>query len=259
MSKDNKGHKAYIGITGFMDRDEVGIVLEMMPQYSKKLLMVGVLVNDRTIQCLDTRGGRHPSIKNIKNILVYHPLVLNMIHFYTKDADTLCDQLIKLTELGGPNLHGFQFNMIWPPIDEIKKYRSKYPNHAIVLTIDGRALNQIENSNTFLVSKISEYKGLIDYILLDKSCGYGIPLDIKFMREYIHILHTIDFVADSSVKIVIAGGLNAKVLETIEQLIKDFPDLSIDAENNLRNKDDSLNLRLTQDYLYRALQMFGEI
>ncbi len=259
MPKDNKENKTYIGITGFMDRDEVGIALELMPKYSKKLLMVGVLVNDKTIQCLDTRGGRHPSVKNIKNIFVYHPSVLNMIHYYTKDTDTLCEQLIKLTELSGPNLHGFQFNMIWPPIDEIKKYRSKYPNYTTVLTIDGRALNQIENSNIFLLSKISEYKGLIDYILLDKSCGYGIPLDVEFMRNYINILRTIDFVADSSTKIVIAGGLNAKMLGTIEQLIKDFPDLSIDAENNLRNQDDSLNLRLTQDYLYRALQMFGEI
>ena len=259
MPKDNKIHKTYIGITGFMDRDEVGIVLEMMPRSSKKLLMVGVLVNDKTIQCLDTRGGRHPNIKKINNIFVSHPLVLNMIHFHTKDIDTLCDQLIKLTELGGPNLHGFQFNMAWPPVDEIQKYRIKFPNHATVLTIDGRALNLVENSSQLLVSKISEYKGLIDYILLDKSCGYGIPLDVEFMRKYINILYTIDFVADSSVKIVIAGGLNAKVLETIEQLIKDFPDLSIDAENNLRNNDDSLNLRLTQDYLYRALQMFGEI
>ncbi len=259
MPKDNKAQKTYIGITGFMDRDEVGICLEMMPKSSKKLLMVGILVNDRTIQCLDTRGGRHPNVKNIKNIFVCHPLVLNMIHFHTKDTDRLCDQLINLTELGGPNLHGFQFNMIWPPTDEIKKYRSKYPNNATVLTIDGRALNHVENSPHLLISKISEYKGLIDYILLDKSCGYGIPLDIKFMREYIHVLHTLDFVADSSVKIVIAGGLNAIMLETIEQLIKDFPDLSIDAENNLRNKDDSLNLRITQDYLYRALQMFGEV
>jgi len=259
MLEDNKKQKTYIGITGFMDRDEVGICLEMMPKSSKKLLMVGALVNDRTLQCLDTIGGRHPNVKNIKDIFVYHPLVLNMVHFHTKETDRLCDQLIKLTELGGPNLHGFQFNMIWPPIDEIKKYRSKFPNNATVLTIDGRALDQIKNSNTLLISKVSEYKGLIDYILLDKSCGYGIPLDVKFMREYIHILHDIDFVADSTVKIVIAGGLNAKILGTIEQLIKDFPDLSIDAENNIRNKDDSLNLRLSQDYLYRALQMFGEI
>lgn len=259
MTKDNKEHKAYIGITGFMDSHEVGICLEMMPRSSKKLLMVGVLVNERTIQYLETGGGRHPDVKDIKNIFIHDPLVLNMIHYHTRDTDTLCEQLIKLTELSDPNLHGFQFNIVWPPVDEIRKFRSKYPNLVTVLTIDGRALDHIGNYNKLLISKISEYKGLIDYILLDKSCGYGIPIDIKFMREYINILRTIDFVADSSVKIVIAGGLNARALETIEPLIKDFPDLSIDAENNLRNKDDSLNLRSAQDYLYEASQMFGRI
>lgn len=249
----------YIGITGFMTKGEVETALGVMPPSSKRLLMVGILVNDKTIQGLKSRGGRHPDIENIKNIFVSHPLALNLIHYHTKDTDSLCEQLIKLAELSGPNLHGFQFNIVWPPKEELVKYRSKYPNHVTVLTIDGRALDYVKNSTLLLISKISEYKGLIDYILLDKSCGYGIHLDTDFMRTYVKVLHTIDFVASPNVKIVIAGGLSQTTLFRIEDLIKDFPDLSIDAENNLRDQDDSLNLRLTLDYLYGALQIFGEI
>lgn len=260
MENNNKKHKTpYIGITGFMAREEVETMLKILPLSSKKSLMVGILVNEITMKGLKTRGDRHPNIENIKNIFVPHPLALNMIHYHTKDTDTLCEQLVRLTELSGQSIHGFQFNIVWPPKDEIKKFRSKYPDLVTVLTIDGRALDQVENSTHLLVSKIEEYKGLIDYILLDKSCGRGKPLDIDFMRRYINILNTIYFVADSSVKIVIAGGLNSIVLDKIRPLTSEFSELSIDAENNIRNQDDSLNLEMARDYLQKALKIFREI
>jgi len=142
--------------------------------------------------------------------------------------------------------------MVWPPRNELRKYYLQYPNHLIVLTIDDRALNAVENSPELLISKIEEYNGLIDYILLDRSLGYGVPMDTKFMRRYINILHA------TELGIVIAGGLSPKTLHLVEPLVRDFQGLSIDAQNNIRNMDDSLNLDVACDYIHRSLKIFGD-
>lgn len=255
MKKGQQHKTSYIGITGFMTREEVETMLSLMPLTSERLLMVGILANWKTMQGFKSEGGRHPNIENIKKIFVSHPAALNLIHYSTKKIDSLCEQLAQLAKLSDNNLHGFQLNIVWPPKDELSRYRSIYPHHKIIMTIGDRAIRDVGNSPYLLTSKISEYEGLIDYILLDRSLGYGIPIDPKFMRKYVTILH----VADLTMGIAIAGGLSPTTLGVIEPLIKDFPDLSIDAENNLRNQDDSLNLGLAQDYLDRSLQIFGEI
>ena len=245
--------KPYIGITGFMKREDVEMALSCMPTLSRRLLMVGVLVNEKTMQNYNHEGnGRHPNVEDIKNIFVSHPLALNMVHYHTKSTDTLCEQLEQIAEMSGPNLHGFQLNMVWPPRNELRKYYLQYPNHLIVLTIDDRALNAVENSPELLISKIEEYNGLVDYILLDRSLGYGVPMDTKFMRKYINILHA------TELGIVIAGGLSPKTLHMIEPLVGDFQGLSIDAENNIRNMDDSLNIDSACDYLRKASEIFGD-
>ena len=248
------GHrKPYIGITGFMTREEVEKALGCMPFPSRRLLMIGVLANETTMKSYNHEGnGHHPNVENIKNIFVSHPSALNMVHYHTKDTDTLFEQLMQLSEMSGQNLHGFQFNMVWPPKIELKKYYLQYPNHLMVLVIDDRALNAVGNSPELLISKIKEYEGLIDYILLDRSLGYGIPMDTDFMRKYISVLRS------TGLGIVIAGGLSSKTLYKIGSLVRDFKGLSIDAENNIRNTDDSLNPDAACDYIYGALRIFGD-
>ena len=49
-----------------------------------------------------------------------------------------------------------------------------------------------------------------------------------------------------------------KEMQLVEPLAKDFPELSIDAEANLRDPNDNLDLDLAQDYLRQAFVMFGD-
>jgi hypothetical protein len=105
-----------------------------------------------------------------------------------------------------------------------------------------------------LVDKLSqEYAGLVDYILLDPSAGLGIALDPQWADEYLKVLQ----VADLGMGLGVAGGLSASTLGLIAPLINDFPDLSIDAESLLRDKNDHLDIGQAKDYIGRALQLFG--
>lgn len=55
----------------------------------------------------------------------------------------------------------------------------------------------------------------------------------------------------------VAGGLSPSTLDLIGPLISDFPDLSIDAESLLRDKDDRIDTVQAGDYIGRARQSFA--
>lgn len=245
--------KPYIGITGFTDKEETLALTGCMPESPKRLLMVGVLANQLTLQGL-WNNKRHPKVEKIKDIFLDHPLTLNIIHYYTLHTDTLYEQLLYLTEFGGPNLHGFQLNFAWPYIDDLRRYKSKYPDKLLVLVITGDAFKRVGYSPQLLIKKVSHYRGIVDYMLLDQSEGFGIPLNTEFMLKYLGGSN----IQELDMNLVIAGGLYSETLYLIEPIIKKFPNASIDAEAKLRNKDDTLNLDFSRDYLYKSLKIFEE-
>lgn len=244
--------RPYIGVTGFMTREEVDNILNLIPPSSKQLLMVGVLASWKTLY-EGKESNRYPRTKNISGIFTSHPLALNLIHYHTKKTETLCEQLSSLAILGGKNFHGFQLNFAWPPISELEKYRSICQDNIIVMVITPQAFEDIGNYPQVLVSRIEDYKGLVDYVLLDMSGGRGITLNTEYMRKYVETIYN----ENLDMGIGVAGGLCSDTLYLVEPLIKEFQDISIDAEGKLRNHDDSLNLDFTKSYLYDALRIFG--
>jgi hypothetical protein len=179
---------------------------------------------------------------------------LNLVHYNTDKPDTLCQQMVELTGLGGPDLHGYQLNIPWPPVTELSRYRRRFPEIKIVLQISQTSLQMVDSSAPDLADKLArEYAGLVDYILLDPSAGYGIPLDSRWAAEYLQVLHE----ADLGMGLGVAGGLGPSSLDLVEPLINDFPDLSIDAESRLRDEDDRLDTGKARDYIGKARQLFG--
>ena len=246
--KKRKIKQPYIGITGFMNPKEVKSVLNLMPESSNRLLMVGVLASQKTIKGLPNRQvNRYPKIGDIMDIFQKHPLALNLLHYNTKEKSTLFEQLVEITELGIKNLHGFQLNIPWPDPEELNKFRSLYPDMQIIL--------QVRGSLDYLNSYILEYRGVVDYILLDTSLGTGTPLDTDEIRKYLEVLSEERLGMD----IGIAGGLSPTTLSLVKPLLEEFPRLSIDAEGRLRNENDSLDLSLAGKYLHESLKMFDSI
>ena len=251
-------NKPYIGITGFMSREEVNSMLSEMPVTQDRLLMVGVLASSKTLAGIESRWpNRYPKINQIGNIFTNHPLALNLIHYNTREPSSLSKQLFKLAEIAGENLHGFQLNIAWPPVDEINAYRERYPKKKIVLQIGNKAFSEINGSPSSLASKVEyDYEKLIDYVLLDPSEGLGKPFDVRRIREY--LLYLSIYSKDNSLKgYGAAGGLSARTLSLVEPLVSRFPNLCIDAEGLLRSKNDSLDLDKSKQYINRFLEIFG--
>lgn len=244
----------YIGITGFMTPEEVTNILKLTP-LSERLIMIGALVSQKTLRGKPGKWpNRYPKIEKIKDIFPNSTRALNFIHYHTKDVENLYEQLIRLTELGGSNLDGFQLNIAWPPSLAIHLYRSLHANKRIVLQIGGRAFKKINHSPEALASKIAEeYSSIIDYILLDASGGLGVPLNVELTLSYLRALKEKDL---ENIGLGIAGGLCPATLHAIEPLIQEFPTVSIDAEGKLRDENDHLNTNLALTYVRQAIRMF---
>lgn len=248
--------KPYIGITGFMNRNEVESILGLFPQSSNRILMVGILVSQKTLDGQQNKWpGRYPKIEKVAEICVNHSKALNLVHF-NAGLSLLFNGMIRVTNLAGPHFGGFQLNVSWPSPFAIKEYKLRYPESVIVLQIGELAYKMVGYSPRELAQKVEkEYSGIIDYVLLDLSGGYGKPLDTIQARNCLEALRE----RDLDVGLVVAGGLSPSSLNLIKPLVKDFPDLSIDAEGRLRNKDDdSLNSELAKGYVLRTFDLFED-
>lgn len=243
----------YVGITGFMTKDEALDILSIVPVNSNRLVMIGVLASQKTIQGIPNKWpNRYPTMDNIAGIFPDDPRALNLIHYNTKESDTLVDQLLTMTAFAGKNLHGFQLNIAWPSPDAIKEYREAQPEKQIVLQIGGHAFKMMNNSPIQLAAKVTEYEGIIDYVLLDPSGGLGIPLNPERIREYLYTLQE----KKLDIGLGTAGGLGPTTLHLLEPLAKEFPDLSTDAEGRLYLPEGRLNINASREYARKSLLMF---
>lgn len=245
--------RPYIGITGFMSKEEANAIFELQQLPKNRLVMVGVLASLKTLRGIQNkRPNRYPKVENIAEIFPEHPQALNLIHYATDEPETLYTQLREITKLGGENMHGLQLNIAWPPPFALYEYRLAYPFKKIVLQIGNRALEMVDTLPLFLAEKIRSYEKVVDYILIDPSGGLGKPLDTSHADVYLRVLKR----KNIDIGLGVAGGLSPTTLNLVEPLAEDFPDLSIDAEGRLRDENDNLDLVLAKKYLEKAFEIF---
>jgi len=81
----------YVGVTGFMNRQQVTQALSCVPANSNRKLMVGVLISYKTLRGEKNilNEGRYPQRELINAIFIEHPLAFNVIHYTTPDRATL--------------------------------------------------------------------------------------------------------------------------------------------------------------------------
>ncbi|PIP55497.1 MAG: hypothetical protein CO183_00360 [Candidatus Zambryskibacteria bacterium CG_4_9_14_3_um_filter_42_9] len=242
----------YIGVIGFMFRDEIIKALSVLPHESRYRLMVGILMGDKTLAGETNKWpGRFPKKEAVREIFVNDPRTFNLVHYSTNCPETLLSQLMEITKLAGPYFDGFQLNMPWPPISHIYDYREANPDKYILLQIGKRAVTIIESMERF-TKLVGVYSLIVDGVLIDVSGGRGKPLDVIKVAQYLRAVSNypkLDF--------GIAGGLGPKTLDMITHLVEEFPNLSIDAESCLRTPEpeDALCLKSMCAYLEDAFSL----
>ena len=255
--------KAYVGITGLVNVQETRSICRGFSEtgYSMEsphIPMLGFLVSYKTLNGQPTQNRRYPPVNTLPELLrATDGQVLNMIHYNSKEADTLSNQVAQIFDGIYENglCRAIQLNIVWPDIGQVTKIREQHPDMQIVFqashkAMDGKTPNQI-------AQRIGDYGDSISYVLIDPSGGRGMPFDLESsvaiyseLREQLPDL-TIGF----------AGGFAGEnAASRLKEILKQIgeSDFCIDAEGGLRDKitsaygDDLLNLEKVRGYLQSA-------
>lgn len=227
------------------------------PKMSARKLMVGVMMSYKTLRDLPTKWkSAWPNPKEIHKIFENHPRVLNTLHYADFDGSTRASDLIVATSYGGENIHAIQLDMIWPSPEMIQVFKHFNPNLKVILQVNGRSLNEYDHNPVRVAFKIKKYGSSIDGILLDKSHGKGLGMDALAMLPFIHEISN----RCKSLTLAVAGGLGPETIHLLQPIVKEFPQISIDAQGRLRqsgNSLDPINWGLAHKYLVQAVRMFS--
>lgn len=244
---------SYIGVTGITSKDQAECII---PSKHSAAIMIGVLVSSKTLRGETNKyPNRYPKPQELGKIFGYWQNTLNLIHFNTKEPEKLLDDMCLAQDLAGPNCHGFQLNIVWPDRRVLGQYKrhAQFEHKIVVLQCGTEAMREFGNDAANIAKQVMKYEGLIDYVLIDPSGGVGKEFDVEFASECFTYLRDI-----SSIGFGIAGGLEANNLDRLRPLLRKFPNFSIDAEGRLRNAEDHLDIRKTQDYVTAAMNLYKE-
>ncbi len=250
--------KPYIGITGFTNPEEIAVALDAFPKKSNRKLMIGVLATYKSLRGISMKpkwAKQTPKRETIRDIFPNDERVINLVHFSTEEGQeklVLAD-MIRVHELAGPNIHGFQLNLAWPKrqIDDYRIIVGCKPR--IVLQIGQKAVEMAGGTPQGVVDMLYHYLGSINGVLFDPSGGLGKPFDIEHTCEFLSAIAEQGW----DIGLGIAGGLGPESLNLVKPLLTKFPDLSIDAQGRLRNIENNLDMEAVKTYLVKASQMFS--
>jgi hypothetical protein len=257
----------YVGIAGFTDPHEVRSIAADAytirpygaPDIGGRRLSVGVLARWETLNGGPSAGNpdRHPKIEDIRalfNAAVEPSLVggigdnagdaqlaikdrtLRLIHYQSREPN-LVAQVDRLCEMAGPNLDGFQFNIVWPDPDDIREIALEYPTLRIIVQINGEMFSNVARNPQLLVKELAaKYAAHATDYLFDMSGGTGAAIDMKETTAVLDALYgAFGGASKGGLGIGIAGGLDYKNVYGLKPLFERWPDLSIDAEGRIRD------------------------
>jgi len=247
----------YIGITDFTEESEVRAMLRVLENTNNTLgrrLMVGVMMSWKTLNELPTTWSNvWPANEEIAGIFIDHPGVQNTLNYADYDNQTTIHHLLEAIQISGTQIHALQLDMIWPDVHMVHTLKNAHPDLAIIMQANAGALSQVYDDPSRFVTRLNEYGSAIDGVLLNRSMGRGAALDANALLPFARAIKSV------TKKVAVAGGLGPHALHLVEPLIKEFPDISIDAQEQLRvsgDAQDPINWLLARNYIVEAMKLF---
>lgn len=147
--------------------------------------------------------------------------------------------------------------MIWPNPSEIANgVQTSRKQIEVILQIGKNALEEVGNDPQRVVERLGNYEGVIHRVLLDKSMGKGLGMDVDGLIPFAQAIRE----SFPMLGIGAAGGLGPKTIQLVEPLVAVFPDLSIDAQGRLRpsgNALDPIDWDMAGNYLIKGQKFFA--
>lgn len=186
----------------------------------------------------------------------------HILHFADYEHATTLDDLLRAREFAGPELNGIQFDMIWPNPTMLSQLQSVFladrkATLPIILQINSVMFQWAQGNPRKLLRRLwGNYNGLIDTILFDLSAGNGAPLQADLFIPFFDLFRE----RWPELNLAVAGGLGPDTLNLLEPLRSYFPNLSIDAQSNLRpsrNARDPIDWDYAATYLRKAIRLLA--
>ncbi len=164
------------------------------------------------------------------------PDVVNTVHYadlyrpeevITRD---LPESLEMIVEHGGEHLHAIQLDVTWPSVEVLDAFKDAHPEIKIVLQLGAEALKRANNDPETVVEMVDKYGDSVDYALLDMSMGKGKGLEAGGLLPMLRTLRR----ELPGLGLAVAGGLGPESVDLLEPIVKEFPDISIDAQGRLK-------------------------
>ncbi len=254
----------YVGITGITEEHQINYLKKFFRKNnaSSHELMLGFLVSHKTATYLLTCGEegfqnnpgnpRYPDINELSGLLKKcSDGVFKTIHYNTKNLGGLFKELSAVLEYDDiiDYCDGVQFNIVCPPVSELKKIKKTYSDLKLIFQWSHRVSEKA--SNEVIAEKLGNNYSFMDYVLIDPSGGRGKEMDLSESVEKYELLRSKGFVNN----IGFAGGLNPQNITSILSGLESFlenNDFSIDAESGLRTNN-LLDLNKVSKYFKNVL------
>jgi len=116
-------------------------------------------------------------------------------------------------------------------------YRIRYPKIKIILQINSRSLDMVDNDPRKLLRVLRAYNTTVDYVLLDKSMGRGQGMQAEVLMPFVEaiVMHR------SDLEIVVAGGLGPDTMHLAAPLVERSQRLSFCAQGQMRASGNALD------------------
>jgi hypothetical protein len=252
----------YVGITDFTQFNQVEDMSHVFDvshdrQCPWRRLHVGVMMSRKTLQGIPTRWSNAlPPKETIAGIFGL-PEAMNCLHYADYDMVDLSANLKKAIEWGGSGINAIQLDMVWPDLTAIEEAVLRSGKKLeVILQVGSRAIEEAGDDPEKVARRVEYYAHFVDFVLLDKSSGKGVPMEAEKLAPFVRTLKQ----ACPNLGIAVAGGLGPTTLNLVRPLVAEFPDLSIDAQGKLRPSGsalDPIDWEMARMYLTRALAMFN--
>jgi hypothetical protein len=271
-----KNERPYIGITDFTTPEQVRRMLKVFrdnrPEGSKRRLHVGVMMSYKTLHDIETQWAKvFPSKEKILKIFTppegldsfNRPNDMNdwmfTLHYadYNNPSDLFKD-LMNALQYVGPFVNALQLDMPWPDPVAIANavQASRINGLEVILQVGVKSMEMLGNNPDTVVEMLYSYQTFVSHILLDRSMGKGLGMDAQALLPYADSISE----AYPHLQLVFAGGLGPDSMNLLDPLLSKYPNMSIDAQEQLRSSKsalDPIDWDMAEDYLIKALQVLG--
>ncbi|MAE68540.1 hypothetical protein CL635_01895 [bacterium] len=242
--------KPYIGVSAVTTTEEAqavsaSFIAQDITFESSHTPMVGFLLSREQPEDRPLSSLRYTELGSVSKLIGSVDVhVGTALHYETSYPESLTDDICALLETLSKNKlpSALQLNVEFFEglSDSFKEIRRQYPDILLILQLRSLQLPQ----------SIAQFGDSLDYILIDSSCGKGERVDTKRAIEMYHEIQ----VKMPEVTVGFAGGLSPENLDEILPALSKHIDsgFCIDAESQIRTKDDHLDLHRTDMYIARA-------